>query len=276
MDDLITTDTPAPAFAFGGVAIRVVSINGEPWFVGKDIAEVLGYSNSARSLNDHCKALKKFDYTSLVELGVTNPPSTGLILIPERDVYRLIMRSEKPEAERFEEMIVSEILPAIRKTGAYQAVPLTELERVKLLVEMTQKYYETLQIAEAQKAKMDAVYMVPRLRLEASQEGIAIRSVKTRIAPFLSEKVIELVLKWYEQPKTLVQYGSAEGAVVRPFARNGVEEIVDRFISEAVKRVSFSRKCVVLEHDCLLGNEARITKEDAIEYLGYTDSDFED
>jgi len=131
-------------------------------------------------------------------------------------------------------------------------------------------------LTEAQKVKIEASFMVPRPTMDSTKEGIAIRDVKNQIAPYLSEKVIELALKWYEQPKTLVRYGAGEKAVVCPFAKDGVEGHIERFLREAEKRVSFSRKCVVLTHDCLLGNEARVVKEDAIEYLGYTEGDFED
>jgi prophage antirepressor-like protein len=79
--------------------VRVVNINGEPWFVAKDVAETLGYANPSRSVSEHCKALKKLNTTDLVGLGVRDTPPSGLLVIPERDVYRLIMRSKLPAAE---------------------------------------------------------------------------------------------------------------------------------------------------------------------------------
>lgn len=108
-------------FTFDGCPVRAVSIDGEPWFVAKDVAELLGYANPSRSVENHCKALKKFNTTELVGLGFAAPPLSGLILIPERDLYRPIMQSKLPAAERFEEWVVGEVIPSIRKTGTYRA-----------------------------------------------------------------------------------------------------------------------------------------------------------
>ena len=88
--------------------------NGDPWFVAKDVAEVLGYSDTDAAVRAHCKALKMFKAGDLPGL-----PSRGLTIIPERDVYRLVMRSKLPSAERFENWVVGDVLPAIRKTGGY-------------------------------------------------------------------------------------------------------------------------------------------------------------
>lgn len=105
-------------FAFEGIPVRVIDHDGEPWFVGRDVAKLLGYKNPQKAIRDHCKASRQ------VGKGVNDSftpldPQTGII--PERDVYRLIMRSNLPTAERFEEWVVAEVLPAIRKTGGYLA-----------------------------------------------------------------------------------------------------------------------------------------------------------
>ncbi|MCZ4371174.1 Bro-N domain-containing protein [Vibrio diazotrophicus] len=101
-------------FDFRGNSVRVVDYNDEPWFVAKDVANLLGYSNVREAINRHCRGVVKHDI----------PTSSGvqtMSIIPERDVYRLIMRSKLPEAEVFEDWVVSEVLPSIRKTGSYSA-----------------------------------------------------------------------------------------------------------------------------------------------------------
>lgn len=104
-------------FRFESQEVRTVIKDGVPWFVAKDIAEILGYSNPQKAVRDHCK--------TVIPVGVngsfTLDPQT--IIIPERDVYRLVMRSKLPTAEKFEEWVVGEVLPSIRKTGKYEAVP---------------------------------------------------------------------------------------------------------------------------------------------------------
>ncbi|MBR7919026.1 hypothetical protein KDX16_24845 [Burkholderia vietnamiensis] len=100
-------------FTFDGAQVRVVTVDGEPWFVARDVAFVLGYVDAPKAIAAHCKAGRK------VGDSPTLHPQT--VLIPERDVYRLVMRSKLPTAERFEEWVVGEVLPSIRKTGAYVA-----------------------------------------------------------------------------------------------------------------------------------------------------------
>ena len=98
---------------FGQVRV-VQGGDGEPWFVAKDVAKVLGYANTRKAIIDHCKGATD-GVTIRDSMGREQKPS----IIPERDVYRLIIRSRLPEAERFEEWVVGEILPSIRKHGAY-------------------------------------------------------------------------------------------------------------------------------------------------------------
>ena len=99
-------------FDFQDDRIRVLSIDGEPWFVAKDICVVLGYQNTRDAIGKHCKGGSE-----------SRLPSTSgdqqYTIIPERDVYRLIMRSRLPSAQRFEDWVVGVVLPAIRKTGGY-------------------------------------------------------------------------------------------------------------------------------------------------------------
>ncbi|TXH38842.1 MAG: hypothetical protein E6Q94_01715 [Burkholderiaceae bacterium] len=100
-------------FAFDSQAVRVVTVDGEPWFVGKDVAEVLGYANSADAITKHCKGVAK-------RYPLSTPGGTQeLRIISEPDMLRLIVGSKLPAAERFERWVFEEVLPSIRKTGAY-------------------------------------------------------------------------------------------------------------------------------------------------------------
>ncbi|KWS07487.1 Rha family transcriptional regulator [Pseudomonas syringae pv. syringae] len=100
-------------FDFHGFPIRVLdSIHGEPYFIAKDIAEALGYANTSKAINTHCKAVS----TCHTEMG---GQVRAVQIIPERDLYRLVMKSKLPAAEQFEEWVVCQVLPSIRKTGSY-------------------------------------------------------------------------------------------------------------------------------------------------------------
>ena len=95
-------------FDFDGAAIRVITDKlGDPWFVARDVADALGYSKPENAVARHCKA------------ATTTPKQGGgfMTIIPERDLYRLVMKSKLPAAEHFEEWVVGQVLPSIRKTG---------------------------------------------------------------------------------------------------------------------------------------------------------------
>lgn len=110
--------------------IRTVTIDNEPWFVGKDVAEALGYLNSRKALADHVHEDDK---------GVTKCDTLGgkqdLTIINESGLYALIFGSKLESAKRFKHWVTSEVLPAIRKTGGYQK-QLSPVEMMRLQLGM--------------------------------------------------------------------------------------------------------------------------------------------
>lgn len=110
MDELKIFENPA----FG--EIRALTIEGEPWFVGKDVTTALGYLNASKALSDHVDAEDKLNNESLSSLG-----QRGGWLINESGLYSLILSSKLESAKAFKRWITSEVLPAIRKTGGYIA-----------------------------------------------------------------------------------------------------------------------------------------------------------
>lgn len=100
--------------------IRTLNIGGEPWFIGREIAEILGYENGSRDINRHVdpndkKVLKSQNYQN----GTFEIPNRGLIVINESGLYSLILSSKLPSAKKFSRWVTSEILPSLRKNGAY-------------------------------------------------------------------------------------------------------------------------------------------------------------
>ena len=94
--------------------IRTVVIENEPWFVGKDVTEILGYQNASKALNDHVDKEDKLNNESLSSLG-----QRGGWFINESGLYSLILSSKLPKAKDFKRWVTSEVLPTIRKHGAY-------------------------------------------------------------------------------------------------------------------------------------------------------------
>lgn len=96
--------------------IRTIQQNGEPWFVGKDVADILGYQNGSRDVNRHVDE----DYFQNYQNG-TFESNRGLTIINESGLYSLILSSKMPKAKEFKRWVTSEVIPAIRKTGGYIA-----------------------------------------------------------------------------------------------------------------------------------------------------------
>ena len=103
-------------FEFDGAPVRAVKINGEPYFVGKDVADRLGYADPTNAMKQHCRGVVK-RHPIVDALGRTQE----VRVLGEPDVLRLIISSKLPAAERFERWVFETVLPAIRKDGAYIA-----------------------------------------------------------------------------------------------------------------------------------------------------------
>lgn len=95
--------------------VRVTEVNGEPFFIGKDVAKVLGYTNPQKAIRDHVDEEDRTVNESFTVNG------TSPLLINESGLYSLIIGSKLPEAKKFKRWVTSEVLPSIRKTGKYSA-----------------------------------------------------------------------------------------------------------------------------------------------------------
>lgn len=89
---------------------------GDPWWIAKDVCGVLGYARANDAVTAHCKCPKILKHGETPYLEI---PPRGMYIIPESDLYRLIIKSHLPGAERFERWVMEEVLPSIRKHGAY-------------------------------------------------------------------------------------------------------------------------------------------------------------
>lgn len=138
-------------------SIRTLTINGEPYFVGRDVAEILGYSNSRKALADHVDEEDK---------GVTKCDTLGgtqeMTVINESGLYSLIFGSKLPTARRFKRWVTSEVLPTIRRHGVYAvdevlANPDTLIEallQLKAEREINQALKETVAVQNQQIVEM--------------------------------------------------------------------------------------------------------------------------
>ena len=133
-------------------SVRATSINGEPWLVGKDVAEVLGYSDTNKAIAMHVDDDDKLNDKTASSLG-----QRGGWLINESGVYSLIFGSKLPKAKEFKHWVTSEVLPSIRKNGGYIAgqETMTDSELIaKALIVAQRTLAERNRLLEEQKPKV--------------------------------------------------------------------------------------------------------------------------
>lgn len=146
--------------------VRTIQQNGEPWFVGKDVAEILGYSNTPKAIRDHVD-----DEDKLTERIVLSGQNREMTIINESGLYSLILSSKMPKAKEFKRWVTSEVIPAIRKTGKYeamaQAVPINDEPATDFTqLEFDQRIRIAAIIASCRRERLPLVAKVLSLDLE--------------------------------------------------------------------------------------------------------------
>lgn len=136
-------------FSFEQNEVRTVLVNDEPYFVGKDVAEILGYSDSSSAVS---KNVDNEDRTTLLLEQAGSNYKSKTTIINESGLYSLILKSKLPSAKKFKRWVTSEVLPQIRKHGMYATDEL--LNNPDLLIEVATKLKEerTLRLVAEQKA----------------------------------------------------------------------------------------------------------------------------
>lgn len=157
--------------------IRTVTIKNEPWFVGKDVAVSLGYKDTSDALRKHVA-----DEDKLTRCFADSGQNRQMYIINESGLYALIFGSKLESAKRFKHWVTSEVLPAIRKTGAYQK-PMTTDQKIQLLaqgnVELTERIDKVDKDLQEFKADM------PLLALECQR---ITRAKNQKVVPLMGGK----------------------------------------------------------------------------------------
>lgn len=180
-------------------SVRTMEINGEPYFVGKDVTDILGYQNGSRDINRHVDE----DDRKKVMIFDGNQDKESII-INESGLYSLILSSKLPNAKKFKRWVTSDVLPAIRKTGSYsiQSKPdsytiedpaararrwAEEYEEKKALEAKIEEQKPLVEYAEHIQASKDVIDMKSMAKL-ASKNGIKIG--RNKLFSFLRDRKI--------------------------------------------------------------------------------------
>lgn len=165
-------------FNFESKQVRTILVNDEPFFVGKDVATILGYSNGPKAMRDHVDEEDK-----LTERIVMSGQNREVIVINESGLYSLILSSKMPNARKFKRWVTSEVLPTIRKHGAYMtdetlAKAITSPEfGIMLLTELKNEREQKEQAQQQLKAQEPQVIFAKTV--EVSQNSVAVKVLAT-------------------------------------------------------------------------------------------------
>lgn len=226
--------------------VRVIKHNGEPWFVARDVAVALGYEDPSRAVQQHCKKSNKITQIGDSPVSVHTPP-VNLLLIPESDVYRLVMRSNLPSAERFQDWVVEKVLPAIRRTGGYihshpSDTPESIMARAVLIAQDTIKRLQEKNTALEHQANVDRPKVVFAESIEVSKSTILVGELAKLIKQSTGYSIGQKRLfEWMRDNGFLHKSGSQRNM---PTQR------------------SIDRELFVIKEGCVIGNdgESHITK----------------
>lgn len=213
--------------------VRTVEINGEPFFVAKDVAETLGYEDTTDAVRRHCK--KPNDFRG----GGMLPTATPMKVIPESDVFRLIMRSHLPEAEKFQDWVTEEVLPSIRKHGIY-ATDIT-IEKMINDPDFAIKLLTTLKEEKAKRIEAEkTVTILTHVNKTYTMTEIA-KELNMKSATELNKKLHEMKIQ-YRVNDTWVLYSD--------YCHKGYEEIKQEVLDNG--KVVYHRKITQLGREFII------------------------
>ena len=225
-------------------SVRVVTINGEPYFVGKDIAKVLGYSNSRKALSDHVdeedKGVTKCDTLCGVQ---------EMVVVNKSGLYSLILSSKLPTAKKFKHWVTSEILPAVRKHGAYMTPETIEktLNDPDFIIGLATKLKEEQERSRALAA--DNLRMKPKEifadAVSVSEDAILIGA----LAKILKGNGVDIgqkrLFKWMRDEGYLIKSGRDVNAPTQRSMNLGLFKVKERTINNPDGSTRLTRTTLV-------------------------------
>ncbi|MBM9512331.1 BRO-N domain-containing protein [Desulfogranum marinum] len=227
-------------FDFEQQKIRTITIDNDPWFVAKDIAVALGYTNPSKAVRDHCQKPQP------VGLNDSSTLDSQTIIINEPDLYQLISRSKLPTAQKFEAWIFKEVLPAIREAGgAYMTAEKAEelILNPDLVIGLAQRIKQLQTDNTAKQKQIEASTKSIRVReyvkVISSQSGVAIgEHVKPELKrPTMEEVLLKEMQKLQGINEAILQeLRNLTSILTTPVRRISVDEKAQRTINQIKHR----------------------------------------
>ena len=214
--------------------VRAVEIQGEPWLVGKDVAESLGYTATEKAIRTHVDGDDK---------GVTEMDTPGgkqkVVIINESGLYSLVFGSKLPEAKKFKHWVTSEVLPSIRRDGGYMhtSPDMTDEEIMARAVLLGQKKIEE-QAKRIQEMRPKEIFAD---RVSASESSILVGD----LAKLLKQNGVDMgqkrLFRWLRDKGYLIKYGISYNLPTQRSMELGLFEIKETTITHADGHISISK-----------------------------------
>lgn len=234
MNNITTFNHPA----FGSV--RAVSVNDEPYFVGKDVAEILGYSNPRDALSKHVDAEDK---------GVANCDTLGgtqeLTVINESGLYSLILSSKLPKAKEFKRWVTAEVLPAIRKTGGYVNDTAQFVESYFGQLEPSQKHALTMMFEESKRMSAQLKEQAPKVLFANAVETAHNSILIGDLAKIIRQNGVDIgqkrLFEWMRQNGYLIKDGQSKNMPTQKAMEMSLFEVKESTINNPDGSVRITR-----------------------------------
>ena len=219
--------------------IRTVEIEGKPYFAGSDVASALGYAIPHKAVQTHCKGVLKWNIP-------TKSGNQDALFIPEGDVYRLIMRSKLPAAEKFESWVMDEVIPSIRKNGGYIAGQenLSDDELLAKALMVAQN-----KIAERDRIIADKQEHIEKMRpkeifadaVSSSHTSILIGDLAKLICQNGYQIGQKRLFEWLRNKGYLIKFGASKNMPVQRYVEQGLFEIKESNVQNPDGSVRITR-----------------------------------
>ena len=176
--------------------VRVIEKDGEPWFVGKDVAEILGYCDTKSALADHVDKEDK-QIIQKGQIATFDIPNRGMTIIYESGLYSLILSSKMPDARRFKRWVTNEVIPSIRKHGAYMTPE--KLEEVLLNPDTLIQLAQNLKTEQEARKKAEKELAFKNDVIQGLVDDIPLADKRRRISQIIRKGCLDphvLGIRW--------------------------------------------------------------------------------
>ena len=220
--------------------VRTMEINGEPYFVGKDVSEILGYSDTNKAIAMHVDDEDKLNDKTASSLG-----QRGGWLINESGLYSLILSSKLPKAKEFKRWVTSEVLPSIRKHGAYAVDELLNDPEfaIKTFTALKEERERSKRLSEQIEADKPKVIFADSV--SAAKSSILVGD----LAKLLKQNGINIgqnrLFEWLRQKGYLIKGGSSKNMPTQKAAEMGLFEVKVRTVNNPDGSIRETKTTVV-------------------------------